>query len=198
MCGIVGVLGNHEEAARSSSKRSSDWNIAAMTAPGSPRSARAGSTAAAPLASWRTCRTCWSDDPCAANRASAIPAGPPMARPQSTTRTRTGRAGWPWSITGSSRITAICGRAWPPRASASPPTPTPRRWRSLRTPARYRARPRAAARETLRRLEGAFALAFLFDGEPDLMVAARKGSPLASAMARARCSSAPTRSPCRR
>jgi len=39
--------------------------------------------------------------------------------------------------------------------------------------------PRAAARETLRRLEGAFALAFLFDGEPDLMVAARKGSPLA-------------------
>ncbi|RFU13533.1 glutamine--fructose-6-phosphate transaminase (isomerizing) [Rhodobacteraceae bacterium W635] len=39
--------------------------------------------------------------------------------------------------------------------------------------------PRAAARETLRRLEGAFALAFLFDGEPDLMVAARRGSPLA-------------------
>ncbi|WP_071673632.1 glutamine--fructose-6-phosphate transaminase (isomerizing) [Nioella nitratireducens] len=39
--------------------------------------------------------------------------------------------------------------------------------------------PRAAARETLRRLDGAFALAFLFDGEPDLMVAARKGSPLA-------------------
>ncbi len=39
--------------------------------------------------------------------------------------------------------------------------------------------PRAAARETLRRLEGAFALAFLFDAEPDLMVAARRGSPLA-------------------
>ena len=39
--------------------------------------------------------------------------------------------------------------------------------------------PRAAARETLRRLEGAFALAFLFDGEEDLIVAARKGSPLA-------------------
>ena len=39
--------------------------------------------------------------------------------------------------------------------------------------------PRAAARETLRRLEGAFALAFLFDGEDDLIVAARKGSPLA-------------------
>jgi len=39
--------------------------------------------------------------------------------------------------------------------------------------------PRAAARETLRRLDGAFALAFLFDGEEDLIVAARKGSPLA-------------------
>jgi len=39
--------------------------------------------------------------------------------------------------------------------------------------------PRAAARETLRRLHGAFALAFLFDGESDLIIAARKGSPLA-------------------
>ncbi len=39
--------------------------------------------------------------------------------------------------------------------------------------------PIAAARATLARLHGAFALAFLFDGEPDLMIAARKGSPLA-------------------
>ncbi len=36
-----------------------------------------------------------------------------------------------------------------------------------------------AAHKTLSRLDGAFALAFLFDGEDDLMVAARKGSPLA-------------------
>ena len=36
-----------------------------------------------------------------------------------------------------------------------------------------------AAEKTLSRLEGAFALAFLFEGEDDLMVAARKGSPLA-------------------
>ncbi len=36
-----------------------------------------------------------------------------------------------------------------------------------------------AARDTLARLQGAFALCFLFDGEDDLMVAARKGSPLA-------------------
>ncbi len=39
--------------------------------------------------------------------------------------------------------------------------------------------PIEAAHKTLSRLDGAFALAFLFDGEDDLMVAARKGSPLA-------------------
>ena len=39
--------------------------------------------------------------------------------------------------------------------------------------------PQEAAVETLKHLEGAFALCFLFDGEGDLMVAARKGSPLA-------------------
>ncbi|MDO5528766.1 MAG: glutamine--fructose-6-phosphate transaminase (isomerizing) [Paracoccus sp. (in: a-proteobacteria)] len=39
--------------------------------------------------------------------------------------------------------------------------------------------PLEAARATLERLHGAFALAFLFEGEGDLMIAARKGSPLA-------------------
>ncbi|AUQ98454.1 glutamine--fructose-6-phosphate transaminase (isomerizing) [Phaeobacter inhibens] len=39
--------------------------------------------------------------------------------------------------------------------------------------------PVEAARETVQQLEGAFALAFLFEGEADLMIAARKGSPLA-------------------
>ncbi|MEO5338299.1 MAG: glutamine--fructose-6-phosphate transaminase (isomerizing) [Magnetospirillum sp. WYHS-4] len=39
--------------------------------------------------------------------------------------------------------------------------------------------PPQAAHATLKRLEGAFALAFLFAGHPDLMVAARRGSPLA-------------------
>ncbi|WP_417742382.1 glutamine--fructose-6-phosphate transaminase (isomerizing) [Salipiger sp.] len=40
-------------------------------------------------------------------------------------------------------------------------------------------RPVEAAQATIAQLEGAFALAFLFDGEEDLMIAARKGSPLA-------------------
>ncbi|MDF1729438.1 MAG: glutamine--fructose-6-phosphate aminotransferase, partial [Sulfitobacter sp.] len=39
--------------------------------------------------------------------------------------------------------------------------------------------PVEAARAALARLKGAFALAFLFDGHDDLMIAARKGSPLA-------------------
>ena len=41
------------------------------------------------------------------------------------------------------------------------------------------ASPIEAVNKTLDKLEGAFALAFLFKGEQDLMVAARKGSPLA-------------------
>lgn len=38
--------------------------------------------------------------------------------------------------------------------------------------------PEAAVDATLARLEGAFALAFLFEGEQDLMIGARRGSPL--------------------
>ncbi|QFU08324.1 Glutamine--fructose-6-phosphate aminotransferase [isomerizing] [Rhodobacteraceae bacterium THAF1] len=43
------------------------------------------------------------------------------------------------------------------------------------------ASPVEAVRQTLKRLDGAFALAFLFDDHPDLMIAARRGSPLAIA-----------------
>ena len=39
--------------------------------------------------------------------------------------------------------------------------------------------PQEAVAETLARLTGAFALAFLFEGEDDLLIAARQGSPLA-------------------
>lgn len=39
--------------------------------------------------------------------------------------------------------------------------------------------PREAAEKTIGMLEGAYALCFLFDGENDLLIAARKGSPLA-------------------
>jgi len=39
--------------------------------------------------------------------------------------------------------------------------------------------PIASAQKTIAQLEGAYALCFLFEGEPDLLIAARKGSPLA-------------------
>jgi glucosamine--fructose-6-phosphate aminotransferase (isomerizing) len=39
--------------------------------------------------------------------------------------------------------------------------------------------PREAATRTIARLQGAFALCFLFEGEDDLLIAARRGSPLA-------------------
>src|SRR5690606_11474410 len=39
--------------------------------------------------------------------------------------------------------------------------------------------PAAAVESALKRLEGAFALAVLFEGEDDLLIAARRGSPLA-------------------
>jgi glucosamine--fructose-6-phosphate aminotransferase (isomerizing) len=41
------------------------------------------------------------------------------------------------------------------------------------------ATPQEAVRQALRRLEGAFALVMLFAGEPDLLICARRGSPLA-------------------
>jgi glucosamine--fructose-6-phosphate aminotransferase (isomerizing) len=41
------------------------------------------------------------------------------------------------------------------------------------------ASPRQAVAQALRRLEGAFALVILFAGEPDLLICARRGSPLA-------------------
>ncbi|QGM98283.1 glutamine--fructose-6-phosphate transaminase (isomerizing) [Methylocystis parvus] len=41
------------------------------------------------------------------------------------------------------------------------------------------ATPEAAVAAALKRLKGAFALAFLFDGQPDLLIGARRGSPLA-------------------
>ncbi|RXF75027.1 glutamine--fructose-6-phosphate transaminase (isomerizing) [Hansschlegelia zhihuaiae] len=41
------------------------------------------------------------------------------------------------------------------------------------------ATPREAVRETLAKLRGAFALAFIFAGEEDLLIGARRGSPLA-------------------
>ena len=55
------------------------------------------------------------------------------------------------------------------------------------------ATPREAVRETLPRLHGAFALAIIFAGEHDLMIGARRGSPLAIGYGEGRCISGRTR-----
>jgi len=44
---------------------------------------------------------------------------------------------------------------------------------------RQGSKPREAVAAALGRLKGAFALVFLFDGELDLLIGARRGSPLA-------------------
>jgi glutamine---fructose-6-phosphate transaminase (isomerizing) len=70
-------------------------------------------------------------------------------------------------------------RNLPPTAMSRNPRPTPKPSPSSSTRDGPRRLPVDAARDTLSRLHGAFALCFLFDGQDDLMIAARKGSPLA-------------------
>ena len=53
--------------------------------------------------------------------------------------------------------------------------------------------PQQAAAATFPRLTGAYAIAVVFAGHPDLLIAARNGRPWPWASARARCSWAPTR-----
>ena len=66
------------------------------------------------------------------------------------------------------------------RASSSRPRPTPRCRPSRHAQSASAAcRRRRRSRRRSARLEGAFALAILFEGEDDLMIGARRGSPLA-------------------
>jgi glutamine---fructose-6-phosphate transaminase (isomerizing) len=58
--------------------------------------------------------------------------------------------------------------------------------------------PVEATTHALKRLEGAFSLALIFAGEDDLMIGARRGTPLAVVMATARCTWHPMLSRSRR
>ena len=66
------------------------------------------------------------------------------------------------------------------QARNSPPKPTPKSSR-ISSPPKWRAARRLSkpSKAALPRLRGAFALAFLFAGEDNLLIGARKGSPLA-------------------
>ena len=91
-----------------------------------------------------------------------------------------GRPASRWCTTASSRTSARCAPSSRPTARSSRPRPTPRPSSSSATASSPRGTPPVeAARATLARLDGAFALCFLFDGEDDLLIAARRGSPLA-------------------
>ena len=180
MCGIVAILGRHEvaplhprgaEAARVPRLRQRRHRHAAGRPPGAPPRRRQADRALRPAgAATRS----------AATPASATPAGRPTARPRSATPTRTRPAASRWCTTASSRTTARSAPSSRPTARSSRPRPTPRRWSSSATASSRAGKPPVeAARATLARLDGAFALCFLFDGEDDLLVAARRGSPLA-------------------
>ena len=116
-----------------------------------------------------------------ASRASATPAGRPTARRSSTTPipTSTAPAASPSSTTASSRTTASSARSSQPRAIPAPPRPT------REVVAHLLERELATGvslAEALRRcvveLRGDFALAAVSSHEPDVIVAARRTSPL--------------------
>ena len=112
--------------------------------------------------------------------ASATRAGRRMARRPRATRIRTAPRASPSCTTASSRTTPNCAPSWRPRGRSSPPRPTPRRWRSWSICNLQRGMdPVAAAGAAFRRLEGAYALAMIFAGHPELIVGAQHGAPLA-------------------
>ena len=107
---------------------------------------------------------------CPASPASAIPAGPPMAHRPRSTPTRIARGLSRSCTTASSRTTSAL-RAELAEAGLTPQTETDTETVALLTQHAMTqgAGPIEAAMQTLDRLEGAFALAFLFDGEDDLL-----------------------------
>ena len=87
---------------------------------------------------------------------------------------------WPWFTTASSRIFASCGRNWRARGPQFGSDTDTEVVAHLVTQEMKDGRsPADAVAAALPRLRGAFALAFLFKGEGDLLIGARKGSPLA-------------------
>jgi glutamine---fructose-6-phosphate transaminase (isomerizing) len=100
--------------------------------------------------------------------------------PPSRTPTRTSAAPSPSSTTASSRTSATCARTLAAKGyAAESETDTETVALLAQSFMDQGLAPRDAAGRPSPRLDGAFALAFLFEGEDDLMIAARKGSPLA-------------------
>ena len=86
----------------------------------------------------------------------------------------------PWCTTASSRIFASCGRSSRRRARYSTSeTDTEVVAHLVNSYIAKGSSPADAVKASLPQLRGAFALAFVFKGHDDLMIGARKGSPLA-------------------
>jgi glucosamine--fructose-6-phosphate aminotransferase (isomerizing) len=136
------------------------------------------SSAAAPRASSKTSKSGCKASRSPARSASATPAGRPTASRPRTTRIRTRptrRVVHNGIIENFRELREELRR----RARNSRPRPTPRSSR-ISSPRDEEGRsPGRGGAAALPRLRGAFALAFLFAGEDDLMIGARKGSPLA-------------------
>jgi glutamine---fructose-6-phosphate transaminase (isomerizing) len=193
MCGIVGILGDHEaapimvEALKRLEYRGYDSAGIATVNGGRLDRRRAVGKLVEPLRPPRP-------RPLRARPASATPAGPPTAR-RPWRNAHPHQCG-PVAVVHNGIIENFrtCARNWPPRVYATE-TETDTETVALLCPVLHGPGPRPPrrGRQTLARLDGAFALAFLFEGEDDLIVAARRGSPLAIGHGdRARCSSART------
>ena len=180
MCGIVGVLGHGPVAGpivdalkRLEYRGYDSAGVATLEARPARAAARRGQ-AQEPRgeARRRAARR--------ARSASATRAGRPTASRPRPTPIRTPRPGSRSSTTASSRISRRCARSSPPRDTISPPRPIPRSPLSWsRTSWRAARRPAEAVHAALKRMRGAFALVYLFEGEDDLLIGARQGAPLA-------------------
>ena len=180
MCGIVGILGR-EPVAGPAGRRAQAPRISRLRFRGRRHAGkRRSSTRRRAEGKLRNLEARLRASRSPAPSASATPAGRPTASRPRATRIRTPPTGSRWCTTASSRISASCATSWKRTApsSAARPTPkssrisSPREMKKGRTPAE-------AVQAALPRLRGAFALAFLFAGEEDLLIGARKGSPLA-------------------
>ena len=180
MCGIVGILGR-EPVAPSLVDALSGSNTAATIPLASPRWKAGSSRAGAPRASCATSKRRLAREPLAgSDRHRPHPLGdprppdrkqraPPCHRPPRRRPQRHHR-----------EFPRVARRARSARAQNSARETDTEVVAHLVTEEMSKGRsPAEAVAAALPRLRGAFALAFLFEGEEDLLIGARKGSPLA-------------------
>ncbi len=179
LCGIVGILGREPvagqlvDALKRLEYRGYDSAGVATLEHGALTRRRAEGKL-------RNLETRLQSEPLQAPSASATPAGRPTASRPRTTRIRTPPKSSRSCTTASSRTSASCAKSWRRRAPTfRSETDTEVIAHLVTDEMKSGKSPVEAVKAALPRLRGAFALAFLFAGEEDLLIGARKGSPLA-------------------